>query len=127
MKLNHDCVRAIMLYAEENLHYGLCVNFNSVEIDGYTHEEILYAADKLLEVRYFEGSKQNHVDGSEPFIQVVSLTWAGHQFLDNIRDDGVWKDTKKVLSKFSSTSLSLAGNIASQVIAALVRKQFDLS
>ncbi len=123
MKLNHDCVRSIMIHVEENLHYGQYISFNDVKLDDYTHEEILYAADKLLEVGYFEGKKQTFSDGSEPAIRVTALSWVGHQFLDNIRDDGVWKDTKKVLSKFSSVSLSFVGSIASQVITTLIQNQ----
>lgn len=127
MQLNHDCVRAIMLHVEKNLHYGYYINFNDVELDGYSHEDILYAADKLLEAEYFNGKKQNYISTSEPTIHITSLTWNGHQFLDNIRDDGVWKDTKRILAKFSSTSLSFVGNIASQVITSLVQKQLGLS
>lgn len=127
MNLNHDCVRAIMLHAEKNLYYGYYININDVEIDGYSHEEIVYAVDKLLEAGYFAGNKQMYLNTPEPSIRVTSLTWEGHQFLDNIRDDGVWKDTKKVLAKFSSTSLSFAGNIASQIITSLIQKQLGLS
>ncbi len=25
-----------------------------------------------------------------------NLTYEGHKFLDNVRDDGVWKETKKL-------------------------------
>ena len=126
MKLNHDCVRAIMIFVEENLHYGLYINVNDVKIDGYSHEEILYAADKLLEAEYLKGNYRNYIDGSEPSINITSLTWSGHQFLDNIRDDGVWKDTKKILSKFSSVSLNFVSGIASQVITALIQNQLGL-
>lgn len=127
MKLNHDCVRAIMLHVEENLSYGYYIDFGNVEIDGFSHGEILYAADKLIEAGYFTGNRQKYISSPEPSIRVTSLTWEGHQFLDNIRDDGVWKDTKKVLAKFSSTSLSFVGNIASQIITSLVQKQLGLS
>lgn len=56
-----------------------------------------------------------------------NLTYDGHKFLDNIRDDKVWKDTKTILSKFSSVSLSFVSSVASNVISQLIQKQFGLN
>ena len=126
MKLNHDCVRDVMIFVEENVPYGHYADFSSVEIKDYSHEDIIYAADKLLEANLLDGSKHKYIGSNTPDIRITSITWAGHQFLDNIRDDGVWKNTKKVISNFSSVSLSLVGSIASQVITSLVQKQLGL-
>lgn len=126
MKLSHDCVRDIMLFIEENLTYGYYVDASTLELSGYSQEDLLYSADKLLEAGYLDGTKKNYIGSAIPDIRINSITWSGHQFLDNIRDDGVWKDTKNVLSKFSSASLSLVSNIAAQVITSLVQKQLGL-
>jgi len=123
MKLNHDCVRDVLLFVEENLPYGHYVDFSAIEIPDYSREDLLYTADKLIEADYLNGKKENYLGSHTPAIRVTSMTWSGHQFLDNIRDDSVWKSTKKVLSKFSSVSLSLMGNVASQVITSLVQNQ----
>ena len=100
MKLNHDCVRSIMLLTEEHLSYGQSIPFNKVEISGYSHEEILYAADKLLEAGYLQGEKLGFAGLGEPSIQITSISWDGHRFLDNIRGEGIWKDTKKFFPNF---------------------------
>lgn len=126
MKLSHECVRDVLIYVEENLDYGYYMDFSDVKLKSYTQEELLYAADKLLEANFLSGSRENFISSPLPSIRITSLTWEGHQFLDNIRDDGVWKNTKKVISKFSSVSLSLIGNIASQVITSLIQNQLDL-
>ncbi|EAG0857908.1 DUF2513 domain-containing protein [Listeria monocytogenes] len=52
---------------------------------------------------------------------VSKITWSGHQFLDNIRDDEVWKRTKKTVSKFSSVSVSLLSTIASNILSQLIK------
>lgn len=126
MKLNHDCVRDVLLCIEENLHYGCYVDFSAVELKNYPSEDLLYTADKLLEAGFLNGEKQPYLDSPLPNVRITSLTWEGHQFLDNIRDDGVWRDTKNVLSKFSSTSLSLIGNIASQIITSMIQRQLGI-
>lgn len=126
MKLNHDCVRDVLLCIEENLSYGYRINFSAVKLKDYSQEDLLYTADKLLEAGFLNGSRENYVDLPIPEICITSITWNGHQFLDNIRDDGVWKNTKSVLSKFSSASLSLIGNIASQIITSMIQNQLGI-
>ena len=126
MQLNHDCVRDVLLHIEENLEYGYYMNIADVELKNYSREELLYTSDKLLEAGYLIGDRMNFLGSALPGIRITSISWDGHQFLDNIRDDGIWKDTKNILSKFSSVSLSFVGNIASQVITSLVQKQLGL-
>lgn len=123
MKLNHECVRDILLYIEDNLFYGYYIVIADIELKNYSKEELLYTADKLLEAEFLIGNKRNTLNATLPDIRITSISWNGHQFLDNIRDDGIWKDTKKVLSKFSSVSLNFVGNVASQVIATLIQNQ----
>lgn len=125
MKLNHDCVRDVLLCIEENLSYGYHIDFSAVKLKDYSQNDLLYTADKLLEAGFLNGSRLDSL-GELPDIRITSITWNGHQFLDNIRDDGVWKNTKSVLSKFSSASLSLIGNIASQIITAMVQNQIGI-
>lgn len=126
MKLNHDCVRFLMLHVEENVPYGYFLNVNDIEHEKFNSEELLYAADKLLEANFLDGNVLRSIGQPLPNIRIKSITWSGHQFLDNIRDDGVWKDTKKVVSKFSSVSLSLIGNIASQILTSLIQNQIGV-
>ncbi|EJA0843158.1 DUF2513 domain-containing protein, partial [Listeria monocytogenes] len=54
------------------------------------------------------------------------ITWSGHQFLDNIRDDEVWKKTKKTVSKFSSVSVSLLSTISSNVLSQLIKNSLGV-
>lgn len=126
MKLNYDCVRDLLLYLEENLQYGSQININNMQLKNYSQHEILYTADKLLEAEYLDGELIMLLDGEVPEIHIVSITWNGHQFLDNIRDNKVWEHTKGVVSKFSSVSIGIISNIASQVISSLIKTQLGL-
>lgn len=53
----------------------------------------------------------------------VTLTWHGHDFLDNIRNDTVWEKTKQQLAKVGGTA---SIEIISQVAASFVRKLLGL-
>lgn len=125
MKLDHDCIRDLLLYLEENLTYNKNISINNLTLKNYSQEELIYCAEKLIEADYLTCTKASGYQ--PPLIVANSITYNGHQFLDNIRDDGVWKETKSILSKVTSTSIGFISNIATQVISNLISKQMGLS
>jgi len=127
MKLNYNCVRDLMLYIEDNLEYGYRLYVNELKLGNYEQQTIVYSADKLYEAGYIEALKKKTIDSDLPQIEVKAITWEGHQFLDNIRDNKVWENTKNILSKFSSVSIGIISNVASQVITNIIKSQLGLS
>lgn len=122
MKLNHDCVRELLLYIEEKSDYKTIIYPGEISI-GYSSEDVLYAADKLLEANYLDGLKKNFMGSEMPQIAIRSLTWDGHLFLDNIRDKTIWDKTKAITERFASISISLLDKIASQLILEMIKSQ----
>ena len=122
MKLNQDCVRDLLLYIEENSDYETIIYPSELSI-GYSNEDVLYSADKLLEANYLDGIKKKFVGSEMPQIAIYSLTWDGHLFLDNIRDKTIWDKTKAITEKFASISISLLNKIASQLILEMIKSQ----
>lgn len=125
MRLNNDCVRDLLLYIEK--HASLIDEIDIEEINDldYPTEELLYTSIKLKEAGYINAIISETFDGYS--VLVRSLTWNGHKFLDNIRDNVVWKSTKAIISKFSSVSLSLIEKIAAQVITNLINQYMGQS
>src|SRR5699024_169236 len=77
----------------------------------YDEDDIIYTIKKLKEANYIEADVLIHSEGSMAMIR--HLTYEGHLFLANIRDDGIWKKTKKEASKISSSvSINILSNIA---------------
>lgn len=122
MRLNNECVRDLLLAIEENLGINDKVSIDDFELPNYSNDELIYTALKLIEAGFINGDSSNMIDGSI-FVYVSSLTWDGHKFLDNIRDNEVWRKTKSIVSKFSSVSLGIISNVADQVITALIKQQ----
>lgn len=127
MKLNHDCVRDLLLYIEENCSYNNEISLNHLSLKNYTVEDIVYSADKLIEADYINCLRSPCLDDGMPTIIAVSITFSGHQFLDNIRDNKVWSETKSILSRVTSTSISFASSVAAQVLSNLISKNMRLS
>ena len=122
MRLNNECVRDLLLAIEENLGINDKVSIDDFELPNYSYDELIYIALKLIEAGFINGDSSKMIDGSI-FVYVSSLTWDGHKFLDNIRDNEVWRKTKSIVSKFSSVSLGIISNVAAQVITALIKQQ----
>ena len=131
MKLDHDLVRCVLLATEasENI-----TGINEDELLGYLEKHgsyndrnsIAYTVSKLKEANFITGNVR-WANNSPAWIVAGNLTYEGHKFLDNIRDDKVWKDTKTILSRFSSVSLSFVSSVASNVISQLIQKQLGFN
>ena len=124
MKLNQDCIRDLLLYLEENLKINDYLSISNIALKNYSSEELLYTADKLCEASYLKCSRKVY-DNTDLMIFVSSITYTGHQFLDNIRDDKVFAKTKSVLSSFKSVSIEIISETASKVITNLINQQLN--
>ena len=114
MKLLHDCIRDVLLCLEDNLEDNRVISTQKVleTIQDYSLEDINYTCKKLNEAGYI---KAKQYIGRE--IVITEITYNGHMFLDNIRDNAIWKETKSKISKLASVSLPVIQQVASQLIA----------
>ena len=127
-RLNHDCVRQVLLDIEANLQLekkSFSDIITSKTISKYGIDDVTYSLIQLSDAQYIDASI-GIFKGSRPLIHVEKITWEGHKFLDNVRDPQVWSKTKKVLKRIESTSITLVSNIASQVITNLIEKTLHL-
>jgi hypothetical protein len=117
------------LLAIESEPFGNDIHKHSLKeipmLQPYELEEIIYAAQRLSEAKYINAEFQYAADEIHTFY-ITSLTWDGHQFLDNISDDDVWNKAKSIASKFSSVSISALSNIASNVISQIIKNQLGI-
>lgn len=125
MKLNHDCIRDVLKHVENDLHFTEMKQSLSLSIDGYSHDEVTYTLMLLVDSGYIIGDIRKYNDGAVNVLY-KHLTMKGHELLDNIRDDNVWKTTKEKLSKISSVSIGIINDVASQVISNILSKQLGL-
>ncbi|MGN7267361.1 DUF2513 domain-containing protein [Bacillus licheniformis] len=72
-----------------------------------------------MEADFLNGSV-SRADNKIDYIGVGSITWDGHQFLDNIRDNAVWSKTKDAVKSLSSVSLSILSNVGESITKKLI-------
>ena len=116
MKLNYDCVRDVLLYLENNLSLNNSITFPSDIKESlllkYSKDDVLYTVKILLNKKLILGADNfNHATAN-----IESLSFDGHSFLDNIRDNQVWSKSKKILSAFKSVSIEIISQVATNVI-----------
>jgi hypothetical protein len=112
MKRDMDLVRDLLLRIEgDPLFDGTTwVRIESPEelgITGHSPKEVAYHLDLLIEEKFIKGSSD-----IQPMPMINNLTWKGHEFLDNIRDNGIWSKTKERIKGLPSVAISLVAQIA---------------
>ena len=119
MKRDMDLVRRILLEVEKSNDR---VSIESLECDKYPlpvigyHVELM-SAHGLIDAKVTRDWGGNVVDG-----HIKALTWSGCDYLDAIRDDGVWRRTKTAVSEaVGDTTLSTIKEAASMVAIQLIR------
>lgn len=128
MRLNSDCIRDILLTAEEECDSEHRMQYVKDEIvperlKKYSHNELLY------HIRQCEYSKlifKPLYYDCDTNIKIPDLTPEGHQFIANIREDKVWNGVKSIAQQVGSHSLNALTQISSNVIAQLIKSYFNL-
>ncbi|MEM6257706.1 MAG: DUF2513 domain-containing protein [Planctomycetota bacterium] len=113
MKRDPDLYRKILLACETHEH-GYAPS--TISIDGYDKETIGYHIYLLGQAGYLEVHAYRARSHTSPNAIPKNITHAGHEFLDTIRDDEVWKTTKSIAAKTGSWALSVIASIATEII-----------
>jgi hypothetical protein len=113
MQRDMDLVRDLLLRidADNEMNGQREFMFETPEelgFSGRSVEELAYHIELLIEAGFVKGQ----ISLGMPLHVISKLTWNGHEFLDNIRDEGIWGKTKKRLSGLSSVGLSVVAEIA---------------
>ena len=122
MKLNYDCVRSVLLTVEKSKTIDEELNLNPLTVETifeqlpkYEDNEILYTIEKLKEAGYINAALQfaagHFIDGA-----VSSITYSGHEYLDNIREPEVWRKVKAMLKNAGTITLPLISQAAQMLI-----------
>lgn len=92
MKRNMDLVRLLLLRSEGDEEAGAAC-------EKFTIEERAYHVQLLIDADLVEGIVRRGAKGEFTGASVFRLTWAGHDFLQSMRDDTLWKKAKEEVLK----------------------------
>jgi hypothetical protein len=90
MKRDMELVRLVLLDAEgEEL----------VDLSSYTEDQIGYHRWLVLGAGLADGSETTGAGETHRSALLIGLTWQGHDFLDNARNDLIWKRTLQAVAE----------------------------
>lgn len=94
MKRDMELVRLLLIEAEGEEH---------LDLSGYTDEQLGYHWGLLIDdVKWIAGHTAKDETDQTVAWSSTGLTWEGHEFLDNIRTEGVWKRIGATVKKQGS-------------------------
>lgn len=139
MRLNPDCIRAVLLCVESSqnpdgrylFHFSpsehdflhneprdesLLSIHTCPELSGFSENEIRYHIKQCHDANLIDMDADYVLDDC----MVNDLTPYGHKFLAEIREENNWTNIKKIANKIGCTSLSVLSEIASDYISSLI-------
>jgi hypothetical protein len=119
MKRDMELIRTILL--EVN-------NYNKpalprIELDEYPGELVDYHVELLVEAGLLKTGARLKTAGGWGDWTRISLTWDGHEFIDNAKNEEVWEKFKQIVAE-KGGSISIA--VATSVLASLAKQAFGL-
>ena len=105
MKRNMDTVRSLLVWMEEQDSDAFMFQFLPNMPD---HESTMAHAQMLISGGFIDVSHR----------YTLRISWAGHEFLDKVRDPDIWRKTKEGAEKVGSWSVKLLADIAAGLIRA---------
>lgn len=109
-----DLCRSILFKIEEEFESTAIYN---LVVEGYTRNQIAYHCGLLHEAGLISDYKAQYADNKLYSFYVSSLTWEGHDFLDKIREDTIWKKIKETIkSKALPMTLDVIKTVAVKIL-----------
>ena len=124
MELNKECVRDVLIKCEQLLKMNddgsmNTLNSNSLKeaLPNYDISILKYTVLKLKEAELLNVSIIK-ADSSLVYKFVIfDITYQGHEFLEQIKNDNNWKKVKDIANNVGSFSIDVLKQIAISVIA----------
>ena len=122
MKRDINLLRYILLKVE---HEGNPEEplIHSISVDGYEQPFVNEHVKLLIESGFLEGELKFSTNNRILLTAIRGLTPKAYDFLDNIRNDGLWKRIiEKVASTTGTASLPIIENFAHQIVSSALMR-----
>lgn len=127
--LNYDCVRSVLLAVEASPR-GKRIDLNTLQnaLPDFDRDDIHYACIKLSEAKYMDMILSRALRADLPtVVKITDITFAGHEFLNSIRNDDNWGKVKETAKDVGASSLKTLADIAVEVAKAAILSTLQLS
>ena len=128
MRLDANCIRDILLTVEDFTAYHKWFEYHSVDKSNYPL--LSKYQDHKLTYHFNQCKLSNcfincHIYRNGEHISIQDLTPYGHEIINNIRNDKVWKKVLKILCNLGSYSISTIFSISGNVLSELAKQTIN--
>ena len=124
MKRDMDLVRSIMLKVAES---DEPVSINELVDAEHDRQVVGYHISIMRDAGLVKASIMSADDDPYYSCQVSSLTWEGNDFLDAVRNETVWGETKSVITKaVGVTTFEMVKSVAVKIGEAMLMSQIGI-
>jgi hypothetical protein len=128
MKRDMDLIRELLLKLESvPSEMGDVFSFSpedkEVTVEGFTPAQIEYHLSLLREIGFIE------CPDSQPMLGITfsGLTWAGHDYIDAVRDPEIWRKTKLGAEAAGGFTVDLLRDLAKGLLKTQIKKHHGRS
>jgi len=110
-----DLVRLLLLKLEsmsDDAHSVSILDPAGFDLEGYSAEQVDYHLNLLVDANLVDQGGSGALSG----YMFKQLTWAGHDFLDSVRDDEIWRRARDGAKAAGGFSSELLGDLAKGLI-----------
>ncbi|MBJ6364134.1 DUF2513 domain-containing protein [Paenibacillus sp. GCM10012307] len=98
MKLNHECMRDVLITIEETFRPVDAKTTGTLHgyerLSGYSLDDVNYSIHQLRDAKLLWTNKLPATISGQDYYTVRGLTPEGHAFIDAVRKDTVWEKVK---------------------------------
>ncbi len=129
MKRNMETVRALLLRLESlpmksaSSIVMISAADKQLSIEGISPQEVDYHLALIVEQNLIECAGNGLLNGAIAFRR---LTWEGHDFVDAVRDDEIWRKTKAGAEQAGGLTFDLVKDLAKGFIKTQIKKYTDV-
>lgn len=118
MRRDLELLRAILLKFEAESASNLFKPNQTQGVEGYDPEVFIAHCTLLKDAGFIK----HHEDILGRKEKACEITWAGYEFLDSVRDDEVWRKTKKVASDVQGFTFDILQDVAKGFLKTQIKK-----
>ncbi|OJI31084.1 hypothetical protein VV99743_03016 [Vibrio vulnificus] len=117
MKRNMELIRDLMLTIEGHPNH-----IENIKFPNYSQDEVYYHVALLIDARLLKGDYMMIKNASmvPAKIYIEKLTWDGHEFLDDIRQENIWNVIK---ADFKNDSIATIKTVAKDLALGFAKKK----
>lgn len=111
MRRDMDLLRLLLLKLEvlhEDAHSISVYQYDELMVEGFNQDQVAYHLDLATEAGLVDQGGKGVMNG----FMFRRLTWEGHDFVDAVRDNDIWKKTRLGASAAGGFSVDLLKDLA---------------